>query len=182
MLIGLCGPAGCGKDTLANEVLNYDSYERYRFADPIKNMLRQFHIHDDVWEDRARKEAAIPWLGRSPRYLAQTLGTEWGRDLVHKDLWVLLAKGRWHHINADGKGRMIIPDVRFKNEAEWIHDAGGLIVTIVRPDALIPDTDNSSHSSENGVPSHLVDAAILNDGTVKEMYDKFWERIHVLIQ
>jgi hypothetical protein len=55
MLLGLYGAAGCGKDTLANEILNYDSYERYRFADPLKNMLRQFHIPDNTWEDREAK-------------------------------------------------------------------------------------------------------------------------------
>lgn len=180
MLIGLCGPAGCGKDTLANKVLDHDAYERYRFADPIKNMLRQFHIQDDVWEDRERKEVPIPWLGCSPRRMAQTLGTEWGRELIHPDIWVILAKGRWHILNAEGKGRMIIPDVRFRNEAEWIREEGGALIQLVRPETLI--IDNSTHSSENGVPSESVDAAILNDGTIDEMYDKFWGAVHVLVQ
>lgn len=181
MLLGLYGAAGCGKDTLANEILNYDSYERYRFADPLKNMLRQFHIPDNTWEDREAKEKIIPWLGVSPRYLAQTLGTEWGRELVNPDIWVILAKGRWHHINADGKGRMVIPDVRFANEAKWIKEAGGLVIQIVRSETLV--IDNKGHAEdEHPLRPEFVDAAILNDGTVKEMYDKFWERVHVLVQ
>lgn len=180
MLLGLYGPAGCGKDTLANKVLDHDAYERYRFADPLKNMLRQFHVFENVWEDRELKEKPIPWLGKSPRFLAQTLGTEWGRNLVNPDIWVLLAKGRWHILNAEGKGRMIIPDVRFRNEAEWIREAGGLVIQIVRPETLI--MDNSSHSSEDGIPPQLIHAAILNDKTIDDLYDRFWESVHVLVQ
>ena len=180
MLIGLCGAAGCGKDTLAYEMVIHDAYEQYRFADPIKNMLRQFHIHDDVWEDHERKEKDIPWLGRSPRYLAQTLGTEWGRNLVNPDIWLLLAKGRWHHINAEGKGRMVISDVRFENEAKWIRDAGGLVIKIHRGARHQPD--NQDHISESGIPIKYIDDHVYNDRSVKEMYDRFWERIHVLVQ
>jgi len=180
MLIGLTGFAGVGKDTLAYEMMMHDVYERYRFADPIKNMLRQFHIHDAVWENREAKEKLIPWLGVSPRYLAQTLGTEWGRVCIRPDIWVVLAKGRWHQLNANGEGRMVIPDVRFDNEAEWIREAGGLVIQIVRPDKLV--ADNPTHASENGISERFIDDAILNDGTVEKMYNTFWERVHVLVQ
>ena len=180
MLLGICGAAGCGKDTLAYELVNHDAYEQYRMADPIKAMLQQFHIFPDTWDDHEAKERNIPWLGKSPRYLAQTLGTEWGRELINEDIWVLLAKGRWHHLNAGGKGRMIVSDVRFKNEAEWIRSEGGIIISLVRDSGH--EMDNRGHKSEDGLPPHLIDALVYNDGTVKEMYDRFWEAVHVQVQ
>ena len=37
------------------------------------------------------------WGGKTPRYLMQTLGTEWGRMMVDGDLWVELCcvRIRW---------------------------------------------------------------------------------------
>ncbi len=174
MLIGLNGAAGCGKDTLAEQLVLHDVYEQYRFADPIKNMLQQLHIRADVWEDHEKKEKPIPWLGKSPRYLAQTLGAEWGRNLVHPDLWVLLAKGRWHVVNAGKTGRMIISDVRFRNEAEWIHKAGGIVLRVERPDNK-HEMDNAAHNSEDGIPATMCDAVVANAGTKDELRELMWE-------
>jgi hypothetical protein len=180
MLIGLCGAAGCGKDTLAYEFVMHDAYEQYRMADPIKNMLMQFHIRLDTWEDREAKEKPIPWLGVSPRYMAQTLGTEWGREMIHPDIWVKLAQGRWAHLNAGGKGRLVISDIRFDNEAKWLRDAGGILIKIQRPELL--KMDNDTHRSETGVDERLIDNVVINDGTKDDLRRRAWEAIHVCIQ
>ena len=157
-------------------MLLHDAYERYRFAYPLKNMLRQFHIHDDVWEDRERKEKPIPWLGVSPRYMAQTLGTEWGRECIRPDVWVVLAMGRWHQINAAGKGRMVIPDVRFINEAEWIKENG--ILLEVKRDDNPHEIDNPDHASEMGIGNVKPHAVVHNDGTKEELRLKAWDIVN----
>lgn len=177
MLVGLCGAAGCGKDTLAHALVLKDGFEQYRFADPLKRMLREFQVEDHVWEDRELKEAPLPWLGRSPRYLAQTLGTEWGRSLVHEDVWVMLARERWRRLNEGDKGLLVVSDVRFINEARWIKSEGGCLLQILRPghNARI---DNKGHVSEQGIPGHMVSGIVYNDGTKDELRDKAWERIH----
>lgn len=180
MLIALTGAPGSGKDTLAEQFVLHDVYEQYRFADPIKAMLTQFHIRLDVWEDHDAKERPIPWLGKSPRYLAQTLGTEWGRDLIHPDIWVLMAKGRWHVLNAGGEGRMVISDVRFLNEANWIKAAGGIIVKIIRS-GHNHEMDNASHFSENGIPYSMVDVTVSNDGTKDDLRNDAWNAINALL-
>jgi hypothetical protein len=179
MLIGICGAPGAGKDTLANQLVSFDVYEKYRFADPLKAMLAQFHIKPDVWEDQDAKERTIPWLGKSPRFLAQTLGTEWGRDLVHRDIWVLMAKGRWNVLNAAGAGRMVISDVRFLNEAQWIKEAGGILIRVCRDGT--ENVGRAYHRSEADRETmdfeNLVFANVLNEGKPEEARESLWNAV-----
>lgn len=63
------------------------------------------------------------------RRIMQYIGTEWGRQAVHPELWVniLIANARKHT-------NCIITDLRFLNEAKAIRDIGGYIVRITRPE------------------------------------------------
>ncbi|MCY1282783.1 hypothetical protein D9M70_316310 [compost metagenome] len=116
----------------------------------------------------ALKEAPIDWLGKSPRELMQLLGTEWGRDLVHPQLWLLLAERNLANL-AETQARcdgFVISDVRFENEAAWVRQRGGIVVHLRRPaaDAVNP------HSSESGIHVHDNDLLIDNAGTLQELY------------
>ena len=124
-IIGLCGPAGSGKDTVAAE-LRQHGYAPVAFADPIRLMLSDLLIMRGVpagdvnryMQDREHKEKPIPGIGVSYRYLAQTLGTEWGRS-VNPTLWLdVLGNRIARREHADS--RFVISDVRFPNEAEWL--------------------------------------------------------------
>lgn len=166
VLIGLMGKARVGKDTAANALVQEFGFSRYAFADPLKNMLTAgfgdlFHEGD--------REQVIKWLGKSPRQLMQTLGTEWGRNLVHPDLWVLMAEQRWKavralnavdHLPSPG---LVVTDVRFDNEAAWIKQEGGLLVEIVRDAAAVND-----HISERAVTTEP-DVRIRNSGTILQL-------------
>jgi len=162
MLVGVTGKAGAGKDTFA-KFFTDRGYARHSFADPIKRMIElAFDLDPSVWDDREAKEAPIPWLGKSPRYLAQTLGTEWGREKVHPDLWLLLAEQAvLKHAN------LIIPDARFDNEARWIREHGGVIVRVERPDPQA--MDNAGHASEAGVDPGYCDYIVQNRGTIEDL-------------
>ena len=163
-IIGITGFARSGKDTCADFILQHQQGYPYGFADPIKQMLIPLGIDmtDPFWVEN--KEANIPRLGRSVRYLLQTLGTEWGRELVHPDLWVLLAKSI---LEQHGPG-MVVSDVRFENEAEFIRAAGGKILLVQRPvrDVVRP------HLSEKGVAILPGDFVVSNDGTIEQLYTK----------
>lgn len=163
-VIGLAGRARVGKDTAASFLLAAIGGYRYSFADPMRGMLLQLGIdmNDPYWIDR--KEDIIPALGRSPRYLMQTLGTEWGRNLVHPQLWLLLAQQR---LLQNGPG-MIVTDVRFENEAEWVRSQGGVVVHILREDA----TAVAAHASEAGVAITDGDFVIHNNGTLEEFQQR----------
>jgi len=156
ILIGLTGPAGCGKDTFAKGM---PAFHRYALAGPIKRGISEmFSLSEEFWTDRKLKEAPLPWLGKSPRQLAQTLGTEWGREMVDPDLWLKLMQQRWAMVSTSPCPWMVVTDVRFDNEALTILEMGGEVWSIERPD--LPPV--AGHSSEKGVRAGLLTGVIHN--------------------
>lgn len=125
MLIGLTGPAGGGKDTVADMVMRkFPEFQRRSFAQPLKTMLAvglglsQAQLNGDM-EDKSRID---PRYGCSARWLMQTLGTEWGRNIIDPDIWLTALKPRIENCS-----HVIITDVRFANEAAYIRKKGKLV-------------------------------------------------------
>lgn len=185
-VIGICGQAGAGKDTLAKWFIER-GYTRSGFADPIKWMLNQaFHWTMADWDDREWKEDVTSVcafdsdsLARevSPRYLAQWLGTEVVRNNFGPDAWIEVWKQRWHDT---GQPRVVVADVRFQNEVDAIHKLGGIVIRVTRKGdrsaEVFYDNDGdvvaSPHESERTNILRNIDHEIANDGTIEEMYEK----------
>jgi len=163
LLIGLTGPAGVGKDTVAYILKAIYSVETYAFAKPIKDMLKAIGITEPA--DRKDKELVRPEWGFSYRRAAQLLGTEWGREL-NPELWLNLAK---IHIKSESK-RLCITDVRFENEASLIRSSGGTIWHMTGRQSSIHDA-NKAHQSEAGIAIHKNDHIIVNDGSLIQLRD-----------
>lgn len=160
VIVGITGSAGSGKDVAAAG-LEEMGFVKRSFATPIKAALNaMFGWQMEQWNDREWKEAPLDGLGKSPRQLAQTLGTEWGRDTVSPDIWV-------HALFAGASDleRLVIPDVRFDNETRAIRKRGGIVIKVARP-GVAPV---SAHSSESGVSPELLARIIMNDGTIDEL-------------
>ncbi len=152
-LVGICGLAGSGKDTLAEMLAEELGLQHYSFAEPIKRMLYAgLGISKNT-----NKDEIIQKFGITYRKLLQTLGTEWGRDLIHLDIWIILARNRLASTKA------IISDVRFTNEASWIRDQGYL-VHLDRPNQQI--IAEYEHSSEKQIIPSITDLYIINDGSI----------------
>lgn len=165
-LIGITGLAGAGKDTIADYFVA-KGYVRYSLADAIKHGLNaMFGWTMEHWADREWKETVIPKYNRSPRQMAQTLGTDWGRKHVDEDLWLILARD---YIAASAKP-VVIPDVRFDNEARFIHQLGGELIRVVR-EGVAPV---AVHASESGVATCFIDWQFNNRGTIEELHAKLW--------
>jgi hypothetical protein len=167
-LIGLAGYAGTGKDTV-RAMLQYLGYTGFAFADPIRKMLRQLlsdsGIDDRFIHDRAFKEVAIHELGVSYRQMAQTLGTEWGRNLV-PDFWLRIAQAYLDDQVDMGGTHFTVSDVRFVNEAQWVRQNGGVIWRIERPD-VVPVR---AHTSEQELYHFKADTVLHNTGTVGDLH------------
>jgi hypothetical protein len=173
-LIGIVGRKGAGKDTAA-EALVSQGYRVAKFAGALKAMvtgyLKYIGLEDDaikaIIEDYRVKEIPSPYFnGKSPRHVMQTLGTEWGRDLIDTNIWVDSCIRNCKMFNQPS----IITDVRFPNEVQAVRDAGGVVIRISRG---IPNTD--SHASEAFIDSLPVDYEINNNGTINELHSKLLE-------
>lgn len=162
-LIGIAGPARSGKDTVA-EILRAERWVTIAIADPLKAMMRA-GLGSDIYD--GDKEQPIEWLGISPRELDQTLGTEWGRNMINRGLWIMLTERRIQGMAqvAGEELNIALTDVRFENEAEWIRAHGGAIWHLVRGDR--PSV--RAHSSEAGIGMEPEDQVIYNDGTIDDL-------------
>lgn len=166
-LVGIAGRARCGKDTAAQHFVNA-GWVRYAFADPIRAGLKaMLGLSDEFFGDEL-KEKEIGWLGCSPRYLMQTLGTEWGRELVGANVWCLYAQRVMEDVRVLGCCGMVVSDVRFETEARWIRDNGGVVIHLYRHDT--PPV--AGHVSEAGIAVLDGDVVIANNGTLEELYAK----------
>ena len=176
MIIALCGFAGCGKNAVATILRRNHGFGVLAFADPIYDAVAAITgMHRRELEDRAIKERVIPWLGKSPRELLQTLGTEWGRQTVRDDIWIQRAMQA-----ARSYERVAICDCRFANEAQAIRRAGGVVWQVRRRAAGLAGS-TGRHASEAGVPDGLVDLRIDNDGTLADLemaVEAAWHMLH----
>lgn len=169
-LIGLTGPAGSGKDTVARLLCEQHGFVQIAFADPLRAMLKAgLGLTDEELHRRDLKEAPLEWLGKSPRQLLQTLGTEWGRRQVHPHLWLELAARRIAQIKASSPclhiAGIVVSDVRFDNEADFIRAQGGQVWHLHRDVAPVAE-----HASESGVAYRREeDERIQNSGGLDEL-------------
>lgn len=167
-LIGLYAPVmQSGKSTVANALAGH-RYVTVKFAGPLKSMLTTLLMMRGASQDAAirmvegdLKEQPTRYLdGKSPRYALQTLGTEWGRDIMGTDFWVNCAMAQADRLMADGYN-VVMDDVRFPNEAQAIKARGGLVVKITRPSIQPPE--NAQHASEGALADFPFDLELVND-------------------
>lgn len=183
LIIGLAGNAGTGKDTAAEYLQDWHGFHRFAFADPMRAMLDGLLDCcgiDHAWlYERSLKEEVIPELGCSYRHLAQTLGTEWARELIHPEFWVRTAAVALglHDLPCSSPvhDRIVISDVRFPNEAEWITRMGGVVIRLHRPTPGV-----RPHISEALLSDIEPWACIDNSGTLEQLEQQLAGHVHAL--
>lgn len=100
-------------------------------------------------------------LNGEPRELQRKHGTEVRRDLFREDFWTNYLE---QQIIASGLTRVVVSDVRFPNEGDWVHAFGGIVLEVVRDGAT-----GGNHASDKRMPVHLIDATLDNNGTRSEL-------------
>jgi deoxynucleotide monophosphate kinase-like protein len=170
LVVGLCGFAESGKTTLARMMARERHFVLMSFADPLKMMLDTLLSAQGVEPPRIEqmlrgslKGVAAPELGgKSPREAMQTLGTQWGRDLIAPDLWSDILARRAQAVLDRGQ-RVVIDDLRFLSEAEAIRK--------ISPRAVIWGVSgrggiDGAHASEAEIDNIAPDAVIDNSGAI----------------
>lgn len=134
IIIGLSGKMGSGKNYIAEKII-YPSYKDefniliIGFGDLMKNELfaRDTSISYDELYDHKTFET---------RNKLQQYGTENGRDKYHQDIWVrgLDIQVETFRRRSDDNCLIIVCDVRFKNEADYIIKKGGNLIRVISED------------------------------------------------
>ena len=182
-LLGLAGRAGCGKSTIAQALVDRGLAQRVRFAGPLKDGLVAMGLSREQVDGALKETPSHLLCGATPRHAMQTLGTEWGRNMIGPDVWVRLTMHRVDDLLASGVN-VIIDDVRFDNEAEAIRERDGQLVTLVRGpvSAAAPERGlaalwqrlraraKGTHASEIGLTVRTV--KVHNDGTIADAVDE----------
>lgn len=166
-IIGIMGKAGSGKSVVAEYLMGKFGYDRSRFSDTLKNMLRCVPgVTDDMIEGHLKEVPNMLLGGHTPRKVMQTLGTEWGRELVSTNFWV----DCWSRtVVMNGCEDFVsVEDVRFPNELEAVRDLGGVIWQIKRP--MSTDILTSNHQSETMMNNMKPDAVLHNSGDTRHLF------------
>lgn len=170
--------AQVGKDTAARVLTDTGVWERFAFADKVRETLlainplfdtiptianlqptnRLSHIVETKGWEKAKENLEV-------RRLLQEFATN--LRAVDEDMWLRPAEVKLEELRSRGMG-MVITDLRFPNEAAWVAGQGGLLVKITRP-GYGPSRD---HESETALNDWHFDYTLDNCGTVEGLWEQ----------
>lgn len=162
-VLGVHGRKRVGKNALGDILVEEYGFAQMAFADPLRQMLQVLPMPSEYREDK--KLETIPEYGKSYTELMQTLGTQWGREMVHDQLWINVAMQRVKLFEGLGYNNVVITDVRYENEARMIHDMGGGIIHLMGNRGVVAN----DHSSESTLPPQYLDYVMVNNGTIEDL-------------
>ena len=165
-VVGIIGKLNSGKDTLADEFAAKWFLKR-SFADPLKSIIHEmFDIPCDVlWGPSEKRTGEV-------RQMLQEIGTDFGRKF-RPNVWVDKMAQFIKMTNKKDYAGIVIPDIRFTNEAKLVYDLKGVLIQIIRPgDADHATETMHQHASETGVasiPKEWITHTVQNDGSLNDL-------------
>jgi hypothetical protein len=117
----------------------------YHFADYLKSICVDLFdlTHEQVYGTDDQKNTDTPY-GMTARDFLQYFGTDIMRN-IKDTVWVDYTISK---ILQDNSKLSLIPDVRFPNEVDAIHKAGGIVIRLTR------DVKKSDHACESALDFH----------------------------
>lgn len=182
-LIGLHGYARSGKDSVGAVLIDKYGFTRVALADAVRDAVyalnplipwRSYAIPCTVQE----AVDAFGWdelkATDEGRRLLQAMGTEVGREIFGKNVWLDIAAKKIDAVT----GPVVVTDIRFDNELLWLGKWTDSVSAKVARPGYGPV---NGHSSDAGIKDHYFDYHIKNDGSledletrVDEMVRKYW--------
>lgn len=169
-LIGLHGKPRVGKDTVASYLIRKYNLLRYGPSVPLKDTCAaMFGVPREYFDDDNMKDTVDPFWGITYRQMAQKVGKESSRDVFGDDIWLRHVEKKIIEIDTlKTYNGLVLADVRYENEVHWIKEHGGVVFFILRDDA--PQSSDTGHVVDRGLPLALADITIYNNGTIDELY------------
>ena len=179
MIIGLLGNKGSGKDTCGDYLVSNYNFIKYNFANPVKEISEiLFNLNTQQLYGNKKEEIDTRY-NLSPRIIFQRLGTEFGQNMIydlfpelkdkieHKLFWVEMSR---NFIDKNKNKNIVICDVRFQHEIDFIKSFNGSIIKLNRSN-IIKDT-HISECEINIIDKSIIDYNIDNTNSKEELYKK----------
>ena len=158
MLIGLCGYARSGKDSVADCM---KGFKKLAFATALKREVQRMldvssekggSVVDD--KDKAKYRPMLVAWGQIKRN-------------IKPDYWIRKLATTYNRVCAED---IVITDVRYKNEIDWIHQMNGIVIMIARP-GVGPANDEEKRSFGEILAGDKtgIDYTIVNDGSLADL-------------
>lgn len=172
-IVGIAGKRGAGKSVASGYLMSQFGFTNVKFAGPLKDMMRAVGLTEEEVEGYLKEQPCELLMGRTPRHAMQTLGTEWGRNMIHEHFWTNL----W--VQRAMQHRLVVADdCRFPNEFQAIRSNGGKIIWIDRPNNPFDQSGAAAqHASETSADAEKFDHYILNDGSPMDLGRKVYELV-----
>lgn len=166
---------GSGKSTVA-AALARQGWQVIAFAEPLKAMAGALLEAAGYGQGEIEqilstgKQQELGYLAGAPtaRHLLQTLGTAWGRELVHPRLWIELWEDRVRGLLELGQP-VVCDDLRTPEEMAAVRALGGECWLVQRPAGAIADAATLAHPTEGALAGASFDRVLVNGGTVEDL-------------
>ena len=173
IVVGLGYRMQVGKDSVADVLVRRYGFARRGFADALKDevldrlprTLGAYLEHMMFLEDRADRRRRLVYGFKPP--LVRALLQEYGTEVRRADdprYWVKKVAGWMEDCRPQ---QLVVPDVRFRNEIEFVRALGGRYVRVDRPGVEPVALD--THTSESELDGVEPDYVIHNDGTLEDL-------------
>jgi len=198
MIVGLIGLIGSGKGTVASQLVQKYNFRQDSFAESLKDACAMLFgwprhlLEGDTIESREWREVVDPWWSEklgianfSPRYALQVIGTDILRNHFSNEMWLLTVENR---VRKNMSQNVVISDVRFPNEVEFIRKQNGILIRVSRGSlpvwydtAVMANNGNNiarnvmtktyplAHFSEWALAGCKTDFEINNDNTIQSL-------------
>lgn len=207
-VVAFCGLAGSGKGFCGDILQEYGFY-KLSFADSLKDCVSAIFgwdralLEGDSIESREFREIVDPFWSKklkrdvTPRHILQQVGTGLFRDQFLDSIWIDSLERKLSKYDD-----VVICDVRFNNEIEFLASIGAKIIEVSRPsiepewvEVIKYNTKKTSkyfdrnvfmslhypeiHESEyEWIGNKYIKNKVINDGTKKELVEKLFSIIY----
>ena len=134
-VIAFAGPAGVGKSTAARYLTTEARLGKVltlSFAEPMREMVATILWNgSDSFTQEHKNDPLYGLCGKTPRQLLETIGTEWGKNLIGENIWLDILANQITSSNFD---TYVIDDLRTDAEATYLSNVfNAIIIHLSRP-------------------------------------------------
>lgn len=176
-ILGLIGPQGSGKDTVADMLVEMGGWKKISFADAVREcawIINPIIIDEKIvggFDDYQNLVTEYGYdkakrLFPEVRRFLQVFGTDAVRNVIGETTWADLWLERAFTALDEG-WRVVAADVRFETEIDALESAPGqsIIARVYHPSAK----RNDSHASEAYESNAKADIPIYNNGDLDQL-------------